>query len=148
MEKVPLTPARKLRAEMMDSMESHPDERVSHFSSGPEVEKALVHRAAEVVSSLYRFPLVLHFAHEQNAVPSDPATTFRVNVERFKAELLQQVQPGSGLVNMRLSIQGSKEEERAAAEALAAIAVMLHRPIILSLGEEPRPARGEEETHA
>jgi len=58
-------------------------------------------------------------------------TPFRMDVERFKAELLKQVQPGTGTVHMSLSTNYGEEQEMAAGEALVAIAEMLQRPAVL-----------------
>ncbi len=59
------------------------------------------------------------------------ATLFSREVERFQAELLKQVQPGTGTVHISLSTNVREEQEMAAGEAVVAIAEMLQRPVVL-----------------
>ncbi len=59
------------------------------------------------------------------------ATPFKMDVERFKADLLKQVQPGTGTVHVSLSTHYAEEPEMAAGEALVTIAEMLQRPVVL-----------------
>lgn len=71
---------------------------------------------------------------------------FKIDVERFKQELLKQVQPGTGMIDVSLGTNASEAEEMAAGEAVVAVAVMLQRPITLHfLGEEQLVEEREEE---
>ncbi len=58
-------------------------------------------------------------------------TPFRMDVERFTAELLKQVQPGTGTVHVSLSTNACEEQEMVAGGAVRAIAAMLQRPVVL-----------------
>ncbi len=80
-------------------------------------------------------PVAEHTANQispdENDQEGSMGTTFRMDVERFKAELLKQVQPETGMVDLCLRTNSSEEAEMAAGEATAEIAVMLQRPIVL-----------------
>ena len=66
------------------------------------------------------------------------ATTFRMEVERFKAELVQQVQPGTGAVDVHLPTTTSSEQEMAAGAASGEIDAMLQRPVVLHFADGGR----------
>jgi hypothetical protein len=64
------------------------------------------------------------------------AEAFKIRVERYTRELLQQVKPGTGTVHLYLSKIYREEEEMALGEAAVAIAEMLSRPITLHFTDQ------------